>query len=37
MLDHKIHRVWLTDDDDKPLAVMTCTDVLSLFVQVPDQ
>jgi len=35
MLESHIHRVWLTNDNDEPVGVVSITDVLSLFA--PDE
>ena len=31
-LDSRIHRVWIVDKDDKPIGVVTLSDMLSLFL-----
>ncbi|KAJ3407452.1 hypothetical protein HDV05_005413 [Chytridiales sp. JEL 0842] len=31
-LDSKIHRVWVEDDDEKPIGVLTLTDMLCFFL-----
>lgn len=32
MLSAHIHRVWLTDDNDQPIGIVTCTDILRAFL-----
>lgn len=33
IVSHKIHRVYVVDETEKPVGVVTCTDVLKLVVQ----
>lgn len=31
VVENNIHRVWLTDDKEKPVGVVTLTDIISVF------
>lgn len=32
-MSHRIHRLYVVDDNEKPCGVVTCTDILKLVVQ----